>query len=69
MSKKQPSKKAAKVDRTQYLLRCSVEESELFENISELDGHKSVQEWLLRLARLRARVVKAAEANGTLDQL
>ena len=50
-------------------MRCSLEESALFENVSELEGHKTVQEWLLRLARLRARTVKAAEQNGTLDQL
>lgn len=69
MAKKQPEKKQSVTDRAQYLLRCSVEESALFEHVSELEGHKTVQEWLLRLARLRARTVKTAEQNGTLDQL
>ena len=69
MAKKKATKRGVKIDRTTYLLRCSVEEASLFENVSELEGHRSVQEWILRLCRLRARVVKAAEESGTLDQL
>jgi len=56
-------------DRRQYLVSCSTEESEPFERISAIDGDKSVQQWLLRLARVRMRKVLDAEEAGTLDQL
>ncbi len=56
-------------DRRQYLVSCPTEESELFERVSALEGDKTVQQWWLRLARIRARKVLEAEANGTLDQL
>lgn len=69
MAKKAASKKVVNTTRTHYFMRCSAAESALFERVSELEGHRTVQEWLLRLARLRARTVKAAEENGTLDQL
>lgn len=56
-------------ERRQYLLNCSADESELFERVSAIEGDRTVQQWLLRMARVRARKVLDAEKNGTLDQL
>lgn len=56
-------------DRRQYLVSCPTDESELFERVSAIEGDKTVQQWWLRLARIRARKVLEAEENGTLDQL
>ncbi len=56
-------------DRRQYLVSCQPDDSELFERVSALEGDKTVQQWLLRLGRIRARKVIDAEKNGTLDQL
>ncbi len=56
-------------ERRQYLLNCSGDESELFERVSAIEGDRTVQQWLLRMARVRARKVIDAEKNGTLDQL
>ena len=74
MAKKKPATAKATsasepTDRRQYLVNCSAEESEIFERISAVEGDRTVQQWLLRLARVRVRKVQAAEEAGTLDQL
>lgn len=66
-AKKSPVETAA--ERRQYLLNCSADESELFERVSAIEGDRTVQQWLLRMARVRARKVLEADQNGTLDQL
>lgn len=56
-------------DRRQYLVTCSTEESGMFERVCDIEGDRTVQQWFLRMARVRARKVLEAEQNGTLDQL
>ena len=72
MAKKKPTAKKQSDpesrDRRQYLVSCSTDESEQFERISAIEGDKTVQQWLLRLARVRIRRVLDAQENGTLDQ-
>jgi uncharacterized protein (DUF1778 family) len=71
MSKKksEPVKKTPSADRSQYLVTCSPDESAMFERVSSIEGDRTVQQWFLRMARVRARKVLEAEQNGTLDQL
>jgi hypothetical protein len=68
ISAKKPQQDATS-ERRQYLLNCSGDESELFERVSAIEGDRTVQQWLLRMARVRARRVLDAEQAGTLDQL
>ncbi|SFI79242.1 type II toxin -antitoxin system TacA 1-like antitoxin [Planctomicrobium piriforme] len=62
------AKKAAKktVDRhgIQYGVRCSEDDSALFERASDIEGFATVQQWLLTMGRKRARqIIAAAESS------
>ncbi|WP_437193516.1 type II toxin -antitoxin system TacA 1-like antitoxin [Planctomicrobium sp. SH527] len=62
------ARKSAKqtVNRTgiQYGVRCSDEDSALFERASDIEGFASVQQWLLTMGRKRARQIIASAESG-----
>jgi len=65
MAKKSAKKEAVSRQGIQYGVRCSEEDSALFEKASNAEGFATVQQWLLTLGRKRARQIIAASESSS----
>ncbi|TWT57777.1 hypothetical protein KOR42_11430 [Thalassoglobus neptunius] len=64
MAKKAKTKTSTKQSGVYYGIRCTDDDSALFERTAFLEGFSSVQQWLLAIGRKRARAIVETSQTG-----
>ncbi|QDT32324.1 type II toxin -antitoxin system TacA 1-like antitoxin [Thalassoglobus polymorphus] len=59
MAKKKPTRTGQQLN-----IRCSDEDADLFNQVAQIEGLTTAQQWMLQVCRKRARAILAAAESG-----